>query len=187
MTGLRISAVDRHGRSVEVDDRTGIVVARHDHHRVVVAGLGGDQTVIKRTDDGDLGLESQHEREATGLPDEEIRIKPAVIEGARTVEYRRRVEAVITQCCGDPRPEPINVGRDFGPVVHGQGGDAHGRVHVAVTAGGLRKTSPRGGWERCGSRVTSLSSSRAAIAAAVWARAMWMPRQAWGPSAKAVC
>ena len=59
-----------------------------------------------------------------------------------------------------------------GPVVHGQGGDTHGCVHVAVTAGGLRKTSPRGGWERCGSRVTSSSSSRAVIAAAVWARAM---------------
>ena len=172
MTGLRISAIDRHGRSVEVGDRTGIVVVRHDHHRVVVAGLSGEKIVIKRADDGDLGLESQHEREAAGLPDEEIRIEPAVVEGARTVEYRRRVEAVITQCCGDPRPEPINVGRDFGPVVHGQGGDAHGRVHVAVTAGGLRKTSPRGGWDRRGSRVTLSSSSRAEIAAEVWARAM---------------
>ena len=109
MTGLRISAIDRHGRSVEVGDRMGIVVVRHDHHRVVVAGLSGGKIVVKRADDGDLGLESQHEREATGLPDEEIRIEPAVVEGARTVEYRRWIEAVVTQCCGEPRPEPMSV------------------------------------------------------------------------------
>ena len=120
MTGLRISAIDRHGRSVEVGDRMGIVVVRHDHHRVVVAGLSGGKIVVKRADDGDLGLESQHEREATGLPDEEIRIEPAVVEGARTVEYRRWIEAVVTQCCGEPRPEPIDVGATSGQSYMGR-------------------------------------------------------------------
>ena len=139
---------------------------------MAVAGPGGDKTVIKGADNSDLGLESQHEREAAGLPDEEIRIEPAVVERARTVEHRRWIEAVVAECTGDPCPEPVDLGCDFGPVVHGKGGDAHGRVHVAVTAGGFRKTSPRGGWDRLGSRVTLSSSSRAEIAAAVWARAM---------------